>query len=267
MSKLNLETFKNKFDEEWWKRLKPFFETEEAFKIYEYLKQISRKGVQILPESSKTFEAFGLCNYENLKIVIIGIEPYAMVIGKQPVANGLSFDCSNTQKLQPSLQYFWEAVSNNFEDITDFTPNLDWIAEQGVLLLNSSLTVEKNKIGSHLDIDGKSLWEPFMKFLFTEALFNNTGLIFVLMGKEGQKLEKYISPLGNYILKTQHPSFAARNQNDDWNADNVFKKANNIIAANNGVEFCIEWNKEKYEFQKDLKTHGLTTKDLEECPF
>jgi uracil-DNA glycosylase len=264
MSKLNLETFQNKFSSDWWKRLKPFFETEEAFKIYEYLKQTSKKGVQILPESSKTFEAFRLCSYGNLKTVFVLMEPYSTLIGKTAITNGLPLDCSNTQKLQPSLQYFWEAVSNNFEDITDFTPNLDWIAEQGVLLLNASLTVNKNQIGSHLD---PNIWEPFMKFLFTEALFNNTGLVYVLFGKEAAKLERYISPLGNYILKTQHPSFAARNQNDDWNADNVFKKANKIIEANNGMEFCIEWNKEKYDFQKQLKTHGLTTKDLDECPF
>jgi len=264
---LNLQTFQYKFTQDWWNKLEPFFETEEAYKIYDFLKKTSKKNITVLPESNKTFEAFKLCSYKNLKIVLIGQEPYATVIGKQPVANGLAFDCSNTQKLQPSLQYLWTALSHNFENITDFTPNLDWIAEQGVLLLNASLTVEKNKIGSHLDIEGKSLWEPFMKYLFSEALFNNTGLVYILMGKDSQKLEKYISPLGNYILKTQHPSFAARNQNDDWNADRVFEKANRIIAANNGKEFCIEWNKEKYEFQKELKTHGLTTKDLEECPF
>ncbi len=264
---LNLQTFRDKFTLDWWNKLEPFFKTQEAFNIYSFLKEKSKKGATILPESSKTYEAFRLCSLKDLKIVLIAQEPYCTLLGKVPIADGLAFSCSTTQKLQPSLDFFWKSISNQFEDITDFTPNLDWIAEQGVLLLNASLTVNKNQIGSHLDIEGKSLWEPFMKYLFSEALFNNTGLIYILCGKDAQKLEKYISPLGNYILKTQHPSFAARNQNDDWNADEVFKKANRIIQINNGEEFCIEWNKSKYDFQKSLKQNGLTQKDVDECPF
>lgn len=271
-NRLNLESFEKKFLPNWWVKLKGFFETEDAYKIYEYLKKRSKEKNTILPESSKTFEAFNQFDFKDLKMVVLGMECYASVIGTIPVASGISFDCSNTGKVQPSLRYLWSSIKLNFPDDESITeePNIKWLAEQGILFINYSFTTEKNKIGSHLKLDDKifptkNLWESFIKYLFQDALYGTTGICYVLMGLDARKAKRYINPLGNYIFETQHPSFAARNNNDDWDADGVWRKCNNIIKQNNGEEFCIEYSKYKRDFQKDLK--NLTIKDYDDCPF
>ena len=70
---LNLQTFRDKFTLDWWNKLEPFFKTQEAFNIYSYLKEKSKKGATILPESSKTYEAFRLCSLKDLKIVLVDL--------------------------------------------------------------------------------------------------------------------------------------------------------------------------------------------------
>ena len=270
---LNLESFKNKFKyDSWWIKLKDWFASEDAYNVYQYLKKRGGEKNIIFPKSETTFEAFNQFDFNDLKMVVIGMEPYSSIIGTTPVANGVAFDCSNTGKIQPSLKYLWHSIKNNFLDDKQITEeaNIKWIAQQGVLFINLSLTVEKNKIGSHLKLDenvfpNKNLWESFIKYLLQDGLYGTTGICYVLMGMEAKKAKKYINPLGNYILETNHPSFAARNNDDDWEADNVWKKCNNILLQNNGAEFLINYSKERWDFQQDLK--NLTLKDYDDCPF
>lgn len=272
MSKLNIESFEKKFSKEWWVKLKSFFETEEAYSIYEYLKKRSKEKKVILPTSENTFEAFKYCNFKDLKVIIVGQEPYSSMIGNAPVASGIAFDCSNTGRLQPSLQYLWTSIKNNFPHDKQITeePSIKWIAEQGVLFINYSLTVEKNAISSHLKLEPaifptKNLWESFIKYLFQDALYGTTGICYVLMGLDARKAKRYINPLGNYIFETAHPSFAARNNDEDWDADGVWKKVNKILEMNNGIEYAIEFSKERRDFQKEL--NKITPDNLGDCPF
>lgn len=245
---LNEESFKQKIKlESWQRKMLPFFKTKEAFAIYEFLKARSKAKNVILPSSDKTFDCFNYCEFDDVKIVVIGQEPYPQVVGGKPVADGLAFSCSQTEKAQPSLEYLHHSIRNNYFLIEHLPNDLRYLAKQGIIWLNYSLTVELNKIGSHVNLSkdmfpSKNLWEEFIKYFLQDAMWGTSGIIYILMGKEATKAAKYINPLGNYILQTEHPSYAARNNDDEWNAGMVWKKANDIITQNNGLEFAIKFD-------------------------
>lgn len=248
MSKLDWENgFSEQFHPSWHSKIKGFFETEEAWSIYQFLKERSKTNHVIYPSSDLVFRAFKECNYDDLKVILVAMEPYASSINRIPVADGLALSCKNTKKIQPSLSTFLNAVKQdcykdmniNLESIYDLT----FLANSGVLLTNVSLTVEANKISSHTS---QGLWLPFWKYLI-EQVFNkyNSGLHYLLLGKESQKIEKWILPFNNYIWKENHPSYYART-NSDWNT-NVFSNINKIIKENNGDSFQVNWLNIKQE--------------------
>lgn len=236
-NKLDWESFKGKFDESWHKFMKDVIETEEMYNVYQFLKQRSKEGAKILPRSENTFRAFQECKYENLKLVIVAMEPYAGEIRGIPQADGLCMSSSFTNKVQPSLEAFYEGIEKELYEGLNLNylkeANLDYLANQGILLANYSLTVEANKIGSH---SNKNIWLPFWKLLI-ENVFNkyNPGLIYLLLGKEAEKIEPYILPFNNYVLKAKHPSFYARTQ-QSWDSEGTLKKINKILTQNNGTE-------------------------------
>lgn len=255
---MNKDLFKEVITEEGWQRkLLPFFEKPESDEIYSFLKNQSRHGSIICPEYINTFSAFNKCPFNNLKIVMIGMEPYSSIYEDKFVADGMAFSCSITNRIQPSLEYFWNAIRNDIgDDSIEDSTDLSFLAEQGVLLLNCSLTVEKGKIESHMSLEKDefktaNLWESFQKHLLEEAMYSTSGIIYILFGKRAIKLKKYINPLGNHILQTDHPSFHARSGNMYWDADNVFSKSNSLIKAMNGEEFMIEYNKSVYESREN----------------
>ncbi len=273
---LDIELFKKKFDDEkWWLKLKDFFKTSDAYDIYQYLKKRSKEGNIILPDSSLTFNAFNKCKFDDLKIICLGMEPYSSVLNKVKVADGMSFSCSNTIIPQPSLEYLWYSIKNNFpkQEIIE-TNDLSWLSEQGILFLNYSLTTEKGITGAHLSLDEhvfkyKNLWESFIKYLFEESLRSSIGIVYILFGKDAKKAKRYINPLGNYILETDHPSFAARNKNKDWKADNVWLKSNRIIESCNGEFYKINYNQKTYLENKEIVKKSLsemTDQEINDLP-
>jgi uracil-DNA glycosylase len=234
---MDFEKFKDKFHPSWWNKIKPFIESPECDKIYAYLKQESQRGKSIAPDSRHTFRAFLETPLNKVKVVLLGYCPYHTFVNNHPVADGLAFSCSVTNKMQPSLEKFYEGLECDLKDCLNLNyvknPDLTYLAKEGVLLLNSSLTVEKGKAGSH-----QAIWHPFTKYIIEECLAY-TGIPIVLIGKDAQVFERYMTPLTHgYIFKIDHPSFAARQQ-ADWETDGVFKKINTIIWNNNGEK--IDW--------------------------
>jgi len=122
-----------------------------------------------------------------------------------------------------------------------YSPDISYLLkEEHVLLLNSALTVEKDKSGSH-----QKLWEPFMNFFFTEIINKFTrGLPIILIGKDAQKYEKIIAPFTHYVKCVEHPA-AASYQNRKWDCQSLFSETNRIIEQNNGKEGCIKWFREE----------------------
>lgn len=227
--------FKSYFHESWHKKMQPFIESEECDRIYAFLKKEGRRGKKIAPLSEDTWRAFKETSFDDLKVVIFGLSPYHTFKNGIPVSDGLLMSCVNGGRIQPSLEKFYEAIERELYQGLNlhYEKTLDtaYLARQGVLMSNVSLTCEKNKAGSHL-----AIWEPFTKYLLEEVLFA-TGVPIVFLGKEAAKYERYVPPFTHHFTVT-HPANAAY-MNIDWETNGLFKKINKILMDSNG--FKIEW--------------------------
>ena len=161
----------------------------------------------ICPKKEDVFNAFKLCSLNDCKAVFLGQDPYP----QKGVATGILFgNTTNTREadLSPSLKVIKEAAidftkSHNYP--IEFDNTLESWAKQGILMINSALTVEMNKIGSHTN-----LWRPFIS-KFLQTLSNrHTGIVYVLFGQQAQTFEPYISKTNNHIIKENHPAYYAR---------------------------------------------------------
>ncbi len=162
------------------------------------------KTKPICPDISNIFKAFEVCPYKDLKIVMLGQDPYP----QKGVATGILFgNKTDVKELSPSLNIIKEAAIN-FEvphSYINFDPTLESWAKQGVLMINSALTVEMNRIGSHVMV-----WRTFISCLLKQLSQKEPGLIYVLFGKQAQTFEPYINKQFNTVIKIEHPAFFAR---------------------------------------------------------
>jgi len=113
-------------------------------------------------------------------------------------------------------------------------PDLTRWANQGVLMLNSALTTQVDKVGTHYDI-----WKDFIAYVLDMLSLTNSGLIFMLLGSKAQELEPLISQ-HHYVLKASHPASAAYTKTT-WDCNDIFNKANEILGKNNGPQYKIQW--------------------------
>ena len=123
------------------------------------------------------------------------------------------------------------------------SPNLEYLLEQGVLLLNTDLTCKLRKTASHA-----KLWEPFQKFFLEEVMRKKTGIVYVMAGGASHRMDKYINPLGNHLFKIEHPAAAAY-KGIDWNCKDIFKITDKIVADNGSNK--IYWNKPDWDKEND----------------
>jgi len=219
----------------WSKPLLNLLQTEYFQKLVNFLNKAYASKI-VYPNKLNIFKAFKLTTYNELKVVIIGKGPYSF----NNMATGLAFANEDSiigdEKLSPSLLKIKQCVEQNVYNgfKLNFDQTLESWAKQGVLLLNTSLSVENGKINSHY-----KYWVKFIIKTIETINDNNSGIIFLLWGEDAQNYEEYISLSKNYVLKFNHPSWAVENK-IPWNC-NHFTKANEIIKRNNGSEFCIEW--------------------------
>lgn len=162
------------------------------------------KTKSITPAYENVFKAFTLCSLKDLKIVFLGMDPYP----QKGVATGILFgNNANTEDLSPSLEIIREACIDYTlpHPPIEFDVTLESWAKQGILMINSALTVEVNRVGSHT-----MLWRPFISKLLNNLSDYNTGIIYVLFGNQAQTFEPYIRKQFNDIIKVRHPSYFAR---------------------------------------------------------
>ena len=200
------------------------------------LKKLSSSDVPVCPPLKDVFKAFTLCPLNNLRVLILSQDPYP----QKGVATGIAFGNSKDTPIEsysPSLGIIRESVIDftRQHGITIFDPSLEKWEEQGVLLLNSALTCQLGRVGSHT-----LLWWPFMKSLLTNLSCYHTGVVYVLMGNQAQNLEPFINSRFNHTIRIRHPSWYARNKtrmpSDIWN------EVNEILIGQNG--YGIEWYQE-----------------------
>jgi uracil-DNA glycosylase len=152
----------------------------------------------VYPPKELVFNAFNLCTFNKLKVVIIGQDPYHG-IGQ---AQGLSFSVPKNQPLPPSLKNIYKELYNDLKIFPSPSGDLSKWAEQGVLLLNSSLTVKANKPNSHSKIG----WEQFTDQIIAELSEQKEHLVFILWGNFAQKKIKFINQKKHLCLLGAHPS-------------------------------------------------------------
>jgi uracil-DNA glycosylase len=234
---INLEEIKCKLIERlkpsgWADKFKSFIQSSDFDNILETLYKQREEGKRFTPPLKHVFNAFQNCPLNDLKIVVIGQDPYPQF----GVADGMAFSCGITMKPQPSLRNMFEAIEQTvYQEFPTYQdPNLARWANQGVLLLNTALTCEVDKIGSHVN-----LWHDFTMYVLDMLNLTSSGLIFMLLGKQAQELEPFIGQ-NHYILKASHPASAAYTKTV-WDCSDVFNKANEIIKGNNGPQFTINW--------------------------
>jgi uracil-DNA glycosylase len=170
------------------------------------------------PEPENIFKCFYMTSYDDIKVVILGQDPY-----HNGSATGLCFDVKLGNPLNPSLQNIYkELESEGFYPIKD--GNLESWSKQGVLLLNTALTVRESNPESHIE-----LWEPFSKKII-EKLSEKDFIVWILLGKKAADWKEFIKNKNHIILEATHPSpFSALKASSKQSAfigSNIFKNAN-----------------------------------------
>jgi uracil-DNA glycosylase len=236
MSQVNIEDVKNKLylklkNSGWGDKLKTFILSQDFDDILNKLVKEVENGKRFTPPIKQMFSAFDKCNYSDLKVVIVGQDPYPYL----GVADGMAFSCSNENKPQASLRYMLQAVHKTvyFGEEYHSNPDLSRWAEQGILLLNTSLTTEIGKIGKHYDI-----WQPFIAFLIDILNAFNPGLVYIFMGKKAAELIDDVSN-NNHKLVCTHPAFAAYKSLEEWDCNDIFNKTSKLVKDH--YKFDIKW--------------------------
>jgi len=228
-----LAWYEQQFGKGWYNRLLPFLSSVNMEEIRKTILN-RRKSSVVMPKSIEMFEAFKLCKWEDVRVVILGIEPYCGT----SEATGLAF---KAQKMYPSHEVVHEIFMEVFQDIHIKDRNLRlgeindlslW-AVQGILLLNTALTVEKNKQNSHI-----KLWEPFTATVIN-TLQEKTGVIYLLWGDKAKQYKKYINSELNYILEAEYP--VPGRDTKGFKGCGHFSSVNDIITNQNGNEYKIDW--------------------------
>lgn len=197
----------------------------------------------VCPKIKDIFKAFTLCSLHDLKVIVIGQDPYPDIRNGKPTATGIAFGNSSDTlecNYSPSLDVLMESVIDFTRPHGNiiFDPSLEKWETQGVLLLNSALSCQAGKIGSHA-----LMWRPFIKSFLTNLSIYDSGIIYVLMGSEAQSFEPYINSKYNHIIKIKHPSWYARTHTKM--PTDLWYQINDILKGHYG--YGVEWYKE-YNF-------------------
>jgi uracil-DNA glycosylase len=193
-------------------------------------KLIERENrVTIYPPVNKIFNAFNFCKPSDIKVVILGQDPYI----KKGQAEGLSFSVMKGCPVPPSLKRIYKELETDIKNFkTPWHGSLIKWAEQGVLLLNATLTVDEGKSNSHKDFG----WQQFTDFVLKWINNNRENVVFILMGKFAQKKCSFINKNKHYIIETVHPSPLAGNK---FFGSKPFSKCNTYLKSKNLKE--INW--------------------------
>lgn len=185
----------------------------------------------IFPEKENIFNALKLTDYDNVKVVIMGQDPYHG-IGE---AHGLSFSVQKGIKIPPSLQNIYKELEDDLKIKPKDHGDLTGWAKEGVLLLNSVLTVEKDKAASHRNLG----WEPLTDYIIKVLNQKEDPIVFILWGNFAREKKKYITNKKHLIIESPHPSpFSAYS---GFFGSHPFSKANNFLIKNKKEP--IDWSK------------------------
>ena len=186
------------------------------------------KNKIIFPEAKDVFKAFRMTSYKDTRVVILGQDPYHGV-GE---ANGLCFSVNTNVKMPPSLKNIFKELYDDLGIVRDNSDLTDW-AKSGVLLLNSVLTVEKDKPASHKFVG----WEEFTDNVIKKINEKDEPVVFILWGNFAKSKAKYITNPKHLIISSAHPSpFSVHS---GFFGSKPFSRTNDFLKKNGLKE--IEW--------------------------
>ena len=218
-----------KIEQSWKERLqtefgKPYFEQLTAAVRREYATYMC------YPPARLVFNAFNLCPFDKVKVVIIGQDPYH----EPGQAHGLSFSVMDGIAFPPSLQNILKEVRDDVGADIPMTGNLTRWAEQGVLLLNATLTVRAHQANSHAQLG----WQTFTDAAIRALASEREHIVYMLWGGFARGKAPMIDKTRNLVLESVHPSPLSANRGG-WFGQHQFSRCNEYLIAN-GLE-PIEW--------------------------
>ncbi len=210
-----------KINEDWKNILQTEFNKTYFNELIEFVKR-EYKNNTCYPKSNEIFNAFNTCSFKDIKVVIIGQDPYH----GENQANGLCFSVNDNIKHPPSLINIFKELKNDInKDIPESGNLISW-ANQGVLLLNATLTVRKSEAGSHQ----KQGWEKFTDTIISLISDKKENVVFLLWGGFAKKKGKNIDKTKHYILTSGHPSPLSANRGY-WFDNKHFSKTNSFLQS------------------------------------
>jgi len=197
-------------------------------KIVNHVEKLYDSNI-VYPNIDNVFKAFSLTKFDDVKVVLIGQDPYH----GEGEANGLAFSLNENVKITPSLRNIFKELESDL-GIKRINKDLSGWAKQGVLLLNTILTVEKDKPLSHKDLGWQHITDFFIKYI---SDYKNN-VVFILWGNESQKKESLIDKSKHLIIKSAHPSPLSASRG--FFGSKPFSKTNEYLKKNN--QSVIDWS-------------------------
>ena len=218
-----------KIEESWKNILQDEFDKDYFQNLIQFVKS-EYQSTRCYPKGSHIFSAFDHCTFDNLKVVIIGQDPYH----GPGQANGLCFSVYDGISHPPSLINIFKELETDLGKAYPTSGDLSSWADQGVLLLNATLTVRAHQAGSH---QGKG-WEQFTDAVIQQISEKKEGVVFLLWGGFAKKKGAKINKGKHHVLTSGHPSPLSANRGY-WFGNKHFSKTNDLLTQMN--QSTIDW--------------------------
>ncbi|MDR1337658.1 MAG: uracil-DNA glycosylase [Rickettsiales bacterium] len=209
-----------KIEESWKNVLASEFEKEYFKNVTDFVRGEYLAGKRVYPAPKNIFNAFNLCPLDKVKVVIIGQDPYH----EPGQAHGLCFSVPDGIQIPPSLVNIYKEIEADLGRKSATNGDLSAWAQQGVLLLNSTLTVQAHAAASHA---GRG-WEQFTDAVI-RALSRRENIVYMLWGSYAQRKAEFVNPADNLVLKSVHPSPLSAHRGFFGNRH--FSRANEYLAT------------------------------------
>lgn len=215
-----------KIEDSWKELLADEFEKPYFQELIQFVKQEYHQG-SVFPPGKLIFNAFDRCPVKQVKVVILGQDPYH----GQEQAHGLCFSVPKGVQQPPSLQNIFKEIQNDLGKPVPQSGNLERWADQGILLLNATLTVQAHSAGSHQNKG----WETFTDAVIRRLVARKEHLVFFLWGSYAQRKGAFIDIERHLVLKCVHPSPLSANRGG-WFGNHQFSRANTYLKQHGREE-------------------------------
>lgn len=217
-----------KIEQTWKDALASEFDKDYFIKLTDFVRAEYMSGKKIYPAPANIFNAFNLCPLDKVKVVMIGQDPYH----EPGQAHGLCFSVLPPTPVPPSLVNIYKEIENDLGRPSVTHGDLTHWAQQGVLMLNATLTVQAHRAASHV---GKG-WEQFTDAVI-RTVAGRDNVVYMLWGSYAQRKAEFVNPQNNLILKSVHPSPLSAHRG--FFGNHHFSRANEYLVAHGMTP--IEW--------------------------